>query len=168
MNGVSVHPSFDYVEPNNDIAMLTLSSPIDLTKPCARPLCFDPKFQLTPGQLCKTAGWDLDFGVSTPYILKSATVAIYLGTDCNSYAPSTVHLTSPTKQICTLKPEDGIDICIVGGGGPLFCQHDETKQWSLVGVMAYSHTCLETRMANVFTNSLVYASWIEHEMQRDL
>ncbi|KAI8778322.1 serine protease 56, partial [Biomphalaria glabrata] len=56
-DGVSQHPGFSFQNQTNDISILTLSTPIDMSRICAKPVCLNPTYQLTSGQQCKIAGW---------------------------------------------------------------------------------------------------------------
>ena len=47
----------------NDIAVVTLDTPIDLEEICATPLCLDPTFEIKEDMECTVAGWGLTQGL---------------------------------------------------------------------------------------------------------
>ena len=61
----------------NDIAVVTLDTPIDLDETCATPLCLDPTFEIKKDMECTVAGWGLTQGLFV-YVCVLLCVPVFL------------------------------------------------------------------------------------------
>ncbi|KAK0058571.1 serine protease 56 [Biomphalaria pfeifferi] len=167
-DGVSQHPGFSFQNQTNDISTLTLSTPIDMSRICAKPVCLNPTYQLTSGQQCKLAGWGrLNENDALPSdTLQTTTITTYQGGDCAAAFPdaSLNYISDPSTQLCAGQPAGGVDACAGDSGGPLFCLDRATNTWNVVGVISYGKGCAMPGIPAVFTNTAAYYSWIQLQL----
>ncbi|KAH9490161.1 hypothetical protein Btru_051229 [Bulinus truncatus] len=172
VNGVAVNPNFNYDDKTNDIAVLTLTTPIDLTKICATPVCLDPTYQVTSGQKCQIAGWGLlnENSYTPSDILQSASITAYKGADCAAAFPNAPagYLNAPNSQLCAGEPAGGVDTCMGDSGGPLFCLDDVTSKWNLVGVTSYGEGCARPGIPGVYSDVSYFYNWIQEQLTKKL
>uniref|UniRef100_A0A2C9JLA3 Peptidase S1 domain-containing protein n=1 Tax=Biomphalaria glabrata TaxID=6526 RepID=A0A2C9JLA3_BIOGL len=168
-DGVSQHPGFSFQNQTNDIAILTLSTPIDLSRICAKPVCLNPNFQVTSGQQCQIAGWGLLFenDIVPSDTLQTTTITTYPGGDCAAAFPDAPasYIKDPTTQLCAGQPAGGVDTCSGDSGGPIFCLDSVTNTWNVVGVTSYGEGCARAGIPGVYTNTAAYYSWIQQQLQ---
>ncbi|CAL1533931.1 unnamed protein product [Lymnaea stagnalis] len=152
--------------PPNDIAVLRLNTTIDLHRPCAKPICLDPTFQVQYGQKCQVAGWGITqvgdvFGSD---ILQTISISTYQGSDCLTLFPN-AFLSDPTKQLCAGEVEGKIDSCTGDSGGPLLCFDQTKKRWVAAGVVSYGDVdCARPGSPGVYGNVGDYYDWIQQKL----
>lgn len=168
VTGVTIHPDFNYIARTNDVAVLTLDTPINLNQICAKPICLDPTYKVTSGQKCQIAGWGVtdenSFTAST--ILQTASITTYQGPDCLTAFPSSGsnYLSDPTKQLCAGEPAGGVDACGGDSGGPLFCLDQTTNRWVAAGIVSYGEGCARPEYPGVYADTSVYYDWIQQQL----
>ncbi|XP_076450270.1 uncharacterized protein LOC143286546 [Babylonia areolata] len=149
------HPSYDAIRLLNDIAVLKLASPLDLSGPAVSPIDLNdnvtcPEIQST----CSVAGWgrvqeggltsDVPLKVDLPVLPQSTCSAVYGG----KYGDD---------QICT-GGEEGKGGCQGDSGGPLVCECGGVVYQT--GVVSYGDTCGGKDKPTVFARVSSYMSWI--------
>lgn len=161
VSNIIVHPSYVHSANKNDIAMIKLSKPVDLTSKYLSTACLPDisdmdEFYKTSE--CYTTGWGKTQGTSG-----------------DSNILQEVQSTLVSQSSCYAKwgyKIDGTKVCFGNGykgacqgdsGGPLVCKKDGL--FHLVGVVSYgSKSCVERYVPTVFTNVAAYRSWIEQVM----
>merc|ERR1712032_1629077 len=102
----------------HDIAMLKLSSSVDLSQPNTRKICLPGPTETFDGETCVASGWGYTredaHVVST---LRHVALPVISNSLCNYYMYG-VH----DKIICAGRTSGGIDTCQGDSGGPLVCQ----------------------------------------------
>jgi len=167
--GVAVKENYNALARTNDIAVLTLTTPLDLTRPCATPICLDPAYQLTSGQTCTVAGWGVTDETSfTPsQFLQSVSVPTFNGSDCPLVFPEagSSYFSDVDMQLCAGQPSlGGVDSCAGDSGGPLFCLDAVTSQWLVVGVVSYGEGCARAGFPGVYSKVSAYSDWITAQL----
>lgn len=121
---------------DNDLAILKLSSPVELSSnPHITPACLPDKFSDYSGHRCWTTGWGKDNWEYGKYqnILKEVDVPIIDQHTCQAQLRNT-----RLGRSYNLNPgflcaggEEGKDACKGDGGGPLVCERNGV--WNVVG-----------------------------------
>ncbi|XP_041377151.1 chymotrypsin-like protease CTRL-1 isoform X2 [Gigantopelta aegis] len=121
VSSINQHPGYTN-SPTNDVSVLTLSTPLDLSLSDRGAICLADSTSppLTPDMTCYAAGWGtMSSGGSTPDTLLQVALPAYEMSKCQSTFSTT--FTQPDKQVCAGDPAGGVDTCQGDSGGPLFC-----------------------------------------------
>jgi len=158
------HPMFNKGLPprGNDIAILRLSQPADLSSPHVGLVCM-PSFYLTGagGRECVVTGWGRTSEGGPPSIkLQEVKVPILNNNICNDphHYPG---LIDPT-MLCAGWEEGGKDTCQGDSGGPLVCNMD--GQWQLHGIVSWGYGCARASKPGVYARVSVLHSWITNQV----
>ncbi|KAI3374014.1 hypothetical protein L3Q82_022578, partial [Scortum barcoo] len=137
------HPYYNTVNINNDITLLKLSSPVQMTSRVS-PVCLaSSRTSLPSGTKCVTTGWGRTGLTSTPRYLQQTVLPLLSPDQCKRYWG--VKITD--AMICA--GASGASSCPGDSGGPLVCESGGV--WSLVGIVSWG-----TSNCNVYTPA-VYA-----------
>ncbi|XP_016119223.1 chymotrypsin-like protease CTRL-1 [Sinocyclocheilus grahami] len=151
---VITHPDYKkQTKYNNDVALLKLSSPAQMTSRIS-PICLPSSLtSIRPGTLCVTTGWGATETVSNPRILQEATVPIVSQAQCRQFW----HRNSITDaMICA--GAFGASSCQGDSGGPLMCV--SSGVWYQVGIVSWGHEFCSTDRPVVYTRVSYFRQWI--------
>ena len=158
--GVTVHPAYNAATSANDIALVQLSAPVDLSgaaRVISLPVAQDPAVWPAVGTPARISGWGALKTDGPPSdALRGATVQV-LGspTDpCGSYGGSF----SVATSICAGMPGGGIDTCQGDSGGPLVV--DVNGLPVLAGLTSTGSECASAQLPGVYTRLTTYLPWI--------
>ncbi|XP_023931419.1 CUB and sushi domain-containing protein 3-like isoform X1 [Lingula anatina] len=168
LDSIHVHAQYDDSTKNNDIALLKLANPVDLTDQITL-ICL-PMYEgeeLLDGHHCNATGWGVtSFGGSVSSVLMQVGTP-YIGTEtCRSATSySTEDITD--KMICAGAP--GKDSCQGDSGGPLVCrfpiagaeEEEHYVRWKQMGVTSWGVGCAEPGYPGVYAKTSVFVSWIQ-------
>ncbi|CAG4959228.1 unnamed protein product [Colias eurytheme] len=148
VNKIIVHPEFNDKRAQNNVALLILQSPFNLTdQPHMGIACLGRQVP-APGTLCYSMGWGKTFYDSQEYatILKKLPLPIVEKNSCE-YSLRTTLLGSKFKlhnsQICA-GGEKQIDTCTGDGGAPLVCEiskNSDVSRYAIYGMVAFGIGC---------------------------
>ncbi|KAI5136914.1 Chymotrypsinogen B2 [Manis pentadactyla] len=131
------HPLWDRHTARNDIALLKLASPAQLSN-AVSPVCLPSANASYPeGNLCATTGWGrTQYNANkTPDKLQQAALPLLSNTNCKKFWGSKI----ADEMVCA--GASGVSSCMGDSGGPLVCQKDGA--WTLVGIVSWgSGQCL--------------------------
>uniref|UniRef100_A0A3Q3PZ32 chymotrypsin n=1 Tax=Monopterus albus TaxID=43700 RepID=A0A3Q3PZ32_MONAL len=151
------HPYYNSQNFNNDITLLKLSSPVQMTSRVS-PVCLASSSTSIPsGTKCVTTGWGRTGQTSTPRYLQQTALPLISPAECRQYWGQS-RITD--AMICA--GASGVSSCQGDSGGPLVCERSGV--WYLVGIVSWG-----TSNCNVFTPA-VYArvsylrSWIDQTL----
>lgn len=171
-----VHPEYDPRANPNDVALLQLAVPIEIS-PQGRLLLAAPDseaWMAAPGSCAVAAGWGSVLparaGDSEPTKKIAATLQhiglpIVAPEDCKTRASEPID----EGMICAGYPEGGRDTCFGDSGGPLVVSTGLVQRpWLLVGVVSFGEGCAERGRPGVYSRIAHFRSWIagvigEHE-----
>ncbi|XP_076449531.1 serine protease 55-like [Babylonia areolata] len=163
---VTIHEKYNTNNYANDIAVLTLKEPLDLSdNPCVKPVCRDPSFN-PDSHLCTVSGWGTTAaqGKVSP-LLQMVDVVVHSGHKCREkFGIPRSHgkyLSNEHTQICAGKLFGGGDSCQGDSGGPLVCLHPQTKTFVQVGVVSYGLSCAVQGFPGVYSNMAAFHHWLQ-------
>jgi secreted trypsin-like serine protease len=160
-----IHPLYDQELLTNDLAILRLHQPVNLTDSQVSCIClpatseFDLQLAEYPpiGDNLVAIGW----GITDPFIpipssiLQQVTVQAMARTET---ACSNI-INDDVLQFCAGYPEGGKDTCKGDSGGPLMLF--KNSRWQLAGITSYGGICGSPGFAGVYTRIAYYDSFIQ-------
>ncbi|CAM9571578.1 chymotrypsinogen A-like [Lampetra fluviatilis] len=151
------HPQWDEETINNDVALIKLSQPAQMTDGVS-PVCLSSTSDNFPAGLnCVTSGWGKTniFDSSTPPRLRQTALAIMATPTCQQMWANVQKITD--VMICA--GGTGASSCRCDSGGPLVCENDGA--WNLVGIVSWGHSLCSTSMPAAYTRVTAIRSWID-------
>ncbi len=150
-----------YVDPSRgkDVALLRLSSPLDLSGANVKAIpivtAADAAAGYTdPGDVSRVTGWGtLSSGGSSPDTLQTVDVNILSNASAQSSYPSE---TITADQLAAAAP--GKDSCQGDSGGPLTVLKGSTRV--LAGVVSWGYGCADPRYPGMYARVSSFDSWI--------
>lgn len=129
---------------DNDIAILKLSSPVDLSaNPHITPACLPDQHADFTRQRCWTTGWGKDNWEYGKYqnILKEVDVPVIEQNTCQQQLRQTRlgYSYNLNPGFLCAGGEEGKDACKGDGGGPLVCERNGV--WSVAGIVSWGIGC---------------------------
>lgn len=157
---VTRHKAFDSRTLYNDIAILTLESPVFFTQSIS-PVCL-PSAGSTVQYTNKEAaviGWGaLKEGGSQPSVLQQVTVQIITNQKCKSDYGSDAPGGIVDHMLCAAYP--GKDSCSGDSGGPLLVQDAPGSPWVQAGIVSWGIGCAQSKYPGVYARVTSFTSWI--------
>ncbi|XP_047499104.1 transmembrane protease serine 9-like [Penaeus chinensis] len=148
---VSIHPNYNALTKDNNIAVVRLSSPINLNADIpVKPVCLpDPSADFS-GRTAVATGWGLmaEGGLESP-VLREVELTVLSEADCPAGSSST---------LCAGEPEGGKGTCNGDFGGPLVVDVD--GQYVLAGVTSHGTGCARAGQPGVFTDVTSFLDWM--------
>ncbi len=158
---IIVHPEYNPATSENDIALVRLSepanvTPIDLALP---PVMND----LSEGDLLRVVGWGnmSASGSLFPNILQQVDVPFVSNADCNA-SNAYDGLITDTMLCAGDMANGGIDACQGDSGGPLMSFFNDS--WHLSGVVSWGHGCAQPNRPGVYTRAGEFVNWVNQEI----
>ncbi|XP_072715862.1 granzyme A-like [Ciconia boyciana] len=153
------HPQFGRSSKENDIMLLKLNGAAKLDKYVQPLLLPDSCEDITPGTMCKVAGWGVtSSGKPSKYIWET-TLKIVNRKSCESKYGNYTKIT--INMLCAIGKERFFkrDACEGDSGGPLIC----AGRYS--GILSFGKGCGRRDMPGVYTRLTgKYIDWIKKEI----
>ncbi|CAF2780861.1 unnamed protein product [Rotaria sp. Silwood2] len=168
ITNVFSHPNYNSFSNANDIAILRLDQPLDISyeKGTAR-LCI-PSFVSAdnsddypvPGSTLVAIGWGtvVSGEISIPNSRHLQQVTLNAISANHSTCRGSVNV--PEVQFCAAVEGGGKDTCQGDSGGPLMRFEPNKRQWVLAGLTSYGRGCGEPDYAGVYTRASAYRDWL--------
>jgi secreted trypsin-like serine protease len=156
---VVVYPGYVDASKGKDIALLRLSTPLDLSGASAKAIplltAADATAGLTnTGVVSRVTGWGtLSSGGSSPDTLQTVDVNIVSNSSAQTSYPNE---TITADQLAAAAP--GKDSCQGDSGGPLTVLKGSTRV--LAGVVSWGYGCADSRYPGMYARVSTYESWI--------
>lgn len=154
----------------NDVALLFLSEPVDMTHDNVGVICLPPQNHNFDYSRCFASGWGKDvFGQSGQYqvILKKVELPIVPSQQCQDSLRTTrlgPRFNLHQSFICA-GGEAGKDTCRGDGGSPLVCPIAGTQdQYYQAGIVAWGIECGQNGIPGVYANVAAFRSWIDENL----
>lgn len=170
VRSIIIHKGFSKPSLHNDMALLILTTPVELTEN-VNTICLPPLNAQFDDRYCFVSGWGKDsFGVNGVYqsILKKVEVPIISNDMCQQQLRHTVlgkYFRLHRSFICA-GGEIG-DSCKGDGGSPLMCNDpDNEGTYYQVGIVAWGIGCNSLKVPAAYVNVAGLRRWIDHEMKK--
>ena len=127
------HPDFSDITWDNDVSVLTLSSPVNVSLYPPSRLAWNPS-DVSVGEIAHVVGWGTRDDNMLSQVMMEATVPVVSHAQCTetgSYKPSEILL----SMICAGHAQGGVDACQGDSGGPLI---QSSKQ---IGIVSWGEGC---------------------------
>jgi len=158
VNHIYVHSEFNTRgRNNNDIAILQLDKPVDITGTDIRAACLPEEDEDFDNQVCTVTGWGSKYedGAAQRYLQK-VDIPVISNDMCNYYLGS--RLVTSTN-ICAGYRQGGKDACQGDSGGPLVCKVGNS--WKLAGIVSWGFGCGQSYSPGIYTRVSKYLAWIQ-------
>ncbi|XP_057369720.1 trypsin-1-like [Daphnia carinata] len=158
-----MHPDYDTSTSSNDIALIYLTAPLDLSVPSAKAVNLPPpvtEFDPPAGTITTVSGWGTtSSGGSISNVLLSVDVPIVSDADCNAayaglFDPNPIF----PSMLCAGGPAGGIDSCQGDSGGPLFTGTGADAVQH--GIISWGRGCALADYPGVYTQVSYFIDWI--------
>ncbi|XP_076160246.1 inactive CLIP domain-containing serine protease A3 isoform X2 [Ptiloglossa arizonensis] len=166
---ISLHPNFNSVNLQNDIAIITLNGTVPVSSsPNINTACF-PSEVPAANTRCWVSGWGKNaFGTNGQYqsIMKEVDVPIVDQKTCEDSLKKTrlgQYFSLDKNSFLCAGGEPGKDACTGDGGAPLVCQ-STNAQWKVVGLVTWGIGCATNNVPGVYVNVFNYVSWITQQI----
>ncbi|KAJ8272174.1 hypothetical protein COCON_G00110330 [Conger conger] len=149
------HPRYNGYTINNDITLIKLSSPAQLT-PRVSPVCLAETGDIFPGgMMCVTSGWGLTRhnAADTPALLQQAALPLLTNTDCKRYWGNKI------TDLMVCAGASGASSCMGDSGGPLVCQR--SGAWTLVGIVSWGSGTCSPSSPGVYARVTELRAWVD-------
>jgi len=159
---IKQHEHYDSQATRNDISILELEHPVNLTAyPNIKPICLPTRYKTYGGQLGVVSGWGtVGSGMSLNAHLHEVTVNIYNDGDCgdmNGYMSE--------DMICAGLKTGGKDSCQGDSGGPLFTRDsDNNGAATLAGVVSWGFGCGVEDQLGIYAEVAFFTEWLADNM----
>ncbi|XP_077475949.1 transmembrane protease serine 9-like [Stigmatopora argus] len=160
--GVVIHPHYDALRFDNDVALLHLSSPVTFNN-FIRPVCLAADTStFFAGTKSWVTGWgNIDNGVPAPFPqeLREVEIPIVGSRQCHcDYRPRRI----TENMICAGPRDGGRDSCQGDSGGPLVIKQGDV--WVQSGVVSFGRRCGQPRFPGVYARVSRYQEWISNQL----
>ncbi|MEZ4605786.1 MAG: serine protease [Deinococcales bacterium] len=156
---IILHPNYNNNTTNNDIALLKLSSPMNLN---ANVQVAQLAGLPTMGTALTVTGWGTTReGGRGSDLLRKVSVPYQAPTACRSSYPGEI----TRSMFCAGLDEGGKDSCQGDSGGPIFRRLN--GQWRQVGIVSWGYGCARPNLYGVYTKAARYTTWINTVMSNN-
>ncbi|XP_005095429.1 transmembrane protease serine 9 [Aplysia californica] len=158
-----LHPRFDNVTYDHDLALIKLDKPLDLVGMGIRPACLPSSGQGFTGSNCIASGWGTvqEGSDIKEKVLRKVDVVVQNRRACARSLSSTYF---KSFHICAGSPEGSKDSCKGDSGGPLVCPvqvtSDSQVHWTLAGVISTGFGCGRLGKFGIYMQVGRYLGWI--------
>lgn len=162
---VTRHKGFNSRTLYNDIAILTLASPVTFG-PTMSPVCLPSAGSTTTyeGKEAAVIGWGaLKEGGSQPSVLQQVTVLVQSNTECKKNYGNDAPGGIVDHMICAAYPNK--DSCSGDSGGPMIIQSGPDSPWVQAGIVSWGIGCGKAPYPGVYTRVTSFMNWITTNSQ---
>uniref|UniRef100_A0A3B3SAZ3 Coagulation factor VII, like n=1 Tax=Paramormyrops kingsleyae TaxID=1676925 RepID=A0A3B3SAZ3_9TELE len=158
---VTIHPNYDHVSSDNDIALLQLSRAVEIGQ-FVLPVCVPPqggsfiRVTLASMRTSVVSGWG-KMSQSGPeaQVLQRLEVPRVTLQECQQQT----NLTLTPNMLCAGFLEGEQDSCQGDSGGPLVTRYKNT--WFLSGIVSWGKGCAQSGFYGIYTRVANYLNWID-------
>ncbi|XP_026118503.1 prostasin-like [Carassius auratus] len=153
---VILHPEYNNLPHDNDMALLHLSSPVTFTN-FIQPVCLAAEGSTFNSDMMWVTGWGtINSGVPlpSPQILQEVDVPMVGNTKCNCLNGGSI----TNNMMCAGPLEGGKDSCQGDSGGPMVIR--EGSRWIQAGVVSFGQGCALPNLPGVYARVSNYQNWI--------
>ncbi|MCH9687839.1 MAG: trypsin-like serine protease [Deltaproteobacteria bacterium] len=154
---IVVFPGYKNPQIGGDIALLRLSSELDLTGPRASFIALATPAEtdsMAPGLEAQVSGWGLDEAEVDADGLEFADVVLLSADEASSIYDLEVN----PEQLTVVGAPTGRRLCEIDGGSPLVV--DSAESALLVGVGSWTTRCSDGKAIGIYTRVSSYGDWL--------
>ncbi|RZB40833.1 Trypsin domain containing protein, partial [Asbolus verrucosus] len=170
VSSIKIHEEYKPGVYYNDIALLFLSSPFIL-EAHINVACLPPLNIVDDNSRCYVTGWGKNyFGKEGNYppILKEIEVPMVSRDICQENLRKTRlrQFFQLHRSFVCAGGEEGKDVCIGDGGGPLVCPiAGEDERYQQIGIVSWGIGCSDKDVPGVYTHISFLREWIDKQMR---
>ncbi|KAK2574958.1 hypothetical protein KPH14_008721 [Odynerus spinipes] len=154
------HRGFNSRTLYNDVAVLTLSEPVDFTEQI-RPICLPSGSQLYSGKTATVIGWgSLRESGPQPAILQEVSIPVWSNNECKFKYGSAAPGGIVDSFLCA--GQAAMDSCSGDSGGPLMVNDG---RWTQVGIVSWGIGCGKGQYPGVYTRVTHFLPWINKNLK---
>ncbi|CAF0976787.1 unnamed protein product [Adineta ricciae] len=158
---INVHPLYEPETFANDIAVVTLLTPLPDNNPWIGTICLPPDDvpgkNFPPMNSAGVAiGWGSTYFGGDPSVTLKQVVLPILET---TKWPCNIYITYAQGQICAGELSGGVDTCQADSGGPLMMENADNR-WEVVGITSFGKSCGKPNTPGIYTRVSTYNSFI--------
>ncbi|KAI9557875.1 hypothetical protein GHT06_014627 [Daphnia sinensis] len=161
--GMKIHEEYNAQTLENDIAILTLESPVEYTD-AIQPICLSPTCLNTDGMEATGMGWGyIKAGGPDSEYLRHAVLPVVSNERCQEIYGEKDNIRE--NMVCAYGEEK--DTCQGDSGGPLVFDYGEAKsqcRFVQIGVVNYGEECGVTEYPGIYARVGSYLDWIAANM----
>lgn len=160
------HPDFDEPTSSNDVALLRLSTSVNIKRSgFVNAICLpNVEKSVKPGTVCIAAGWGRQVAkkqLSTTEESQEVDLPVLGYEDrCGLYKNGTIK----PGMICAGYLEGGKDTCQGDSGGPIM--YERGGRWFQLGITSFGDGCARPGFPGIYTDVGRYWRWISSVVQR--
>lgn len=156
---IIVHPAWDPLSYDYDIALLHLVEPIDAVAPLPLVQPSDD-FLFAPGVTARVIGWGrTSWGGSTSDVLLQVDMPLAAQENCRAaYGAAAI----TDRMLCAGPELGGQDACQGDSGGPLFV--NDNGIWKEAGIVSWGEGCAEPGYYGVYTRVAALRDWVMEQL----
>jgi len=167
VSSYKMHEQYNSNTQENDISLIYLSTPLDLSVPSAKPVVLPaPLFDPPAGTIVTVSGWGTtSSGGSISQTLRSVDVPVVSDSECNTaYATALQQNPIKASMLCAGDMSaGGIDSCQGDSGGPLFTGTGANAVQH--GIVSWGRGCALADYPGVYTQVSYFNDWILRNQQ---
>ncbi|XP_071573027.1 uncharacterized protein [Temnothorax nylanderi] len=149
------HRGFNSRTLYNDVALLTLSEPVEFTEQI-RPICLPSGSQLYSGKTATVIGWgSLRESGPQPAILQEVSIPVWSNSECKLKYGAAAPGGIVDSFLCAGRAAK--DSCSGDSGGPLMVNDG---RWTQVGIVSWGIGCGKGQYPGVYTRVTHFLPWI--------
>ncbi|XP_011686690.1 PREDICTED: proclotting enzyme [Wasmannia auropunctata] len=149
------HRGFNSRTLYNDVALLTLSEPVEFTEQI-RPICLPSGSQLYSGKTATVIGWgSLRESGPQPAILQEVSIPVWSNSECKLKYGTAAPGGIVDSFLCAGRAAK--DSCSGDSGGPLMVNDG---RWTQVGIVSWGIGCGKGQYPGVYTRVTHFLPWI--------
>ncbi|XP_054722085.1 serine proteinase stubble-like [Uloborus diversus] len=158
---IVIHPQFDAVTYENDLALLRFYEPVSLRANIV-PICLPKPLDDVAGRMAVVTGWGrLAEEGELPGSLHEVSMPILTNKECEEmYSAAGYVETIRDVFVCAGLLNGGLDACEGDSGGPMVVRGTR-GQWKLVGLISWGMGCAAPKQPGVYTRITKFVDWID-------
>ena len=159
------HSQFEWESVNNDIALLKLEKPVQVSSDIGFSCIPEEELNAPAGTECIAVGWGKHRKRRASKKLKEAVLPLVEREDCKN----AFNFTITKNQMCAGYKDGRSDSCDGDSGGPLLCRANTPSgdRWVIYGITSFGSNdgCGIAGKYGVYTKVNNYADWIRYAIE---
>ncbi|CAF1544331.1 unnamed protein product [Rotaria magnacalcarata] len=162
ISAIYKHPYYNDRRMTNDVALLLLSAPLNMTNHNLKPICLPSGTVAQPPDNIDmvAVGWGTTSSGSNT--VSQDLLQVTLQSIPSASSSCRPYIYDSQKQFCAGVPAGGKDTCQGDSGGPLMAFVNNL--WQVDGLTSYGYGCAYPNVAGVYTRVSNYINWIQTTM----